>query len=120
MLAWAFHNSAYEIELALSQALRNFPIKPLGWLLWPVIFPWGRRAVAPVSYTHLDVYKRQLCQQVNDWEITHVHADLPPPLWDFIKQHKFFGMIIPKQYGGLGFSALAHHKVCLLYTSRCV
>ena len=47
LLAWAFHNSAYEIELALSQALRNFPIKPLGWLLWPVVFPWGRRAVAP-------------------------------------------------------------------------
>jgi acyl-CoA dehydrogenase len=46
-LAWAFHNSAYEIELALSQALRNFPIKPLGWLLWPVVFPFGRRAVAP-------------------------------------------------------------------------
>src|SRR3546814_2622892 len=35
----------------------------------------------------------------------------PPALWDFIKQHKFFGMIIPKEYGGLGFSALAHHKV---------
>ena len=47
LLAWAFHNSAYEIELALSQALRNFPIKPLGWLLWPVVFPFGRRAVAP-------------------------------------------------------------------------
>jgi acyl-CoA dehydrogenase len=47
LLAWAFHNSAYEIELALSQALRNFPIKPLGWLLWPLVFPLGRRAVAP-------------------------------------------------------------------------
>ena len=47
LLAWAFHNSAYEIELALSQALRNFPIKPLGWLLWPLVFPFGRRAVAP-------------------------------------------------------------------------
>ena len=30
----------------------------------------------------------------NDWEITHVHADLPPELWDFIKKNKFFGMII--------------------------
>jgi acyl-CoA dehydrogenase len=59
----------------------------------------------------LDGPVEELCRQINDWEITHVHADLPPELWDFIKQHKFFGMIIPKEYGGLGFSALAHHKV---------
>ncbi len=59
----------------------------------------------------LDGPVEELCKQINDWEITHVHADLPPEMWDFIKQHKFFGMIIPKQYGGLGFSALAHHKV---------
>ncbi len=52
-----------------------------------------------------------VCGMVNDWEITHVHADLPPEVWAYIKQNKFFGMIIPKQYGGLGFSALGHHKV---------
>jgi acyl-CoA dehydrogenase len=59
----------------------------------------------------LDGPVEELCKRINDWEITHVHADLQPELWDFIKQNKFFGMIIPKQYGGLGFSALAHHKV---------
>jgi acyl-CoA dehydrogenase len=59
----------------------------------------------------LDGPVEELCKMTNDWEITHIHADLPPQLWDFIKQNKFFGMIIPKQYGGLGFSALAHHKV---------
>ena len=59
----------------------------------------------------LDGPVEELCKRINDWEITHVHADLPPELWDFIKQNRFFGMIIPKQYGGLGFSALAHHKV---------
>lgn len=59
----------------------------------------------------LDGPVEELCRRINDWEITHVHADLPPDLWDFIKQNRFFGMIIPKEYGGLGFSALAHHKV---------
>lgn len=59
----------------------------------------------------LDSPVEQLCTMINDWEITHVHADLTPELWDFLKQHKFFGMIIPKDFGGLGFSALAHHKV---------
>jgi acyl-CoA dehydrogenase len=53
----------------------------------------------------------QLCGMLDDWQITHELGDLPPEVWDFIKKHKFFGMIIPKQYGGLGFSALAHSAV---------
>ena len=47
LLAYAFHDSAHRIELALSGALRNFPIRPVGWLLWLLVFPWGRRAQAP-------------------------------------------------------------------------
>jgi acyl-CoA dehydrogenase len=47
LLAWAFHDSVHRIELALSTALRNYPIRPVGWLLWLLVFPWGRRAQAP-------------------------------------------------------------------------
>ena len=53
----------------------------------------------------------ELCRMLNDWEITHELADLPPPVWEFLKKNKFFGMIIPKSYGGLQFSALAHSAV---------
>jgi len=53
----------------------------------------------------------ELCDMLNQWEITHRNADLDPETWDFLKRHKFFGMIIPKEYGGLGFSALAHRAV---------
>ncbi|GGA25225.1 acyl-CoA dehydrogenase [Dyella nitratireducens] len=59
----------------------------------------------------LDGPVEQLCSMLDDWQITHELADLPPEVWDFVKKHKFFGMIIPKQYGGLGFSALAHSAV---------
>src|SRR5690606_38023986 len=47
LLAWAFHDTVYKIERALSGALRNFPIRPVGWLLWMLVFPWGRRAQEP-------------------------------------------------------------------------
>jgi acyl-CoA dehydrogenase len=47
LLAWAFHDSVNKMETALSGALRNFPIRPIGWLLWAVIFPFGRRAQEP-------------------------------------------------------------------------
>ena len=53
----------------------------------------------------------ELCDMLKDWEITHHDADLNPETWDFLKRHKFFGMIIPREYGGLGFSALAHRAV---------
>ena len=59
-----------------------------------------------------------LCHMLNDWEITHKHQDLSPEIWDFIKKERFLGMIIPKQYGGLGFSALAHSQVVMKVSCR--
>lgn len=59
----------------------------------------------------LDGPVEELCRMINDWEITHELADLPPPVWEFLKKNKFFGMIIPREYGGLQFSALAHSVV---------
>ena len=47
----------------------------------------------------------------NGWEIARERADLPEALWDYLKKEGFFGMIIPKQYGGLGFSAKAQSAV---------
>jgi acyl-CoA dehydrogenase len=61
----------------------------------------------------------ELCQMLNPWEISHELADLPPEIWRFIKENRFFGMIIPKEYGGLGFSALAHRAVLQKLTSVC-
>jgi acyl-CoA dehydrogenase len=52
-----------------------------------------------------------LCKRIDEWQITHELADLPPDMWEYLKTNRFFGMIIPKQYGGLGFSALAHSAV---------
>ncbi|MCF5964829.1 acyl-CoA dehydrogenase family protein, partial [Xanthomonas perforans] len=78
---------------------------------WQKLLNYPKPQLTAEEQAFLDGPVEELCKMINDWEITHVHADLPPELWDFIKKNKFFGMIIPKQYGGLGFSALAHHKV---------
>jgi acyl-CoA dehydrogenase len=60
----------------------------------------------------------EACAMANDWEITHELYDLPPQLWQFLKDKGFFGMIIPKKYGGLGFSALGHSAVVMKLSSR--
>jgi len=66
----------------------------------------------------LDGPVEELCAMLNDWEITHERQDLPERVWQFIKDKGFLGMIIPKQYGGLGFSALAHSAVVMKLSTR--
>jgi acyl-CoA dehydrogenase len=66
----------------------------------------------------LDGPVEEACAMANDWEITHERYDLPPKLWQFIKDKGFLGMIIPKKYGGLGFSALAHSAVVMKLSTR--
>ena len=53
----------------------------------------------------------ELCEMVTDFETTNVYRDLPPPVWQYIKDKGFLGMSIPREYGGLGFSAYAHSQV---------
>ena len=60
----------------------------------------------------------ELCRMIDDWDITHRRADLPPHVWDYIKSKGFFAMIIPKKYGGLEFSAYAHSCVLVKLSSR--
>jgi acyl-CoA dehydrogenase len=60
----------------------------------------------------------ELCAMLDDWRITWEWHDLPPEVWNYLKSRKFFAMIIPKQYGGLGFSAYAHSEVIRKLSSR--
>jgi acyl-CoA dehydrogenase len=66
----------------------------------------------------LDGPTEELCRILDDWQITHTLADMPPNVWQFIKEQRFFAMIIPKEFGGLGFSALANSMVLAKIASR--
>lgn len=78
---------------------------------WDELLAQPKPELTAEEQAFLDGPVEQACRMTNDWDITHVRNDMPPELWDYLKKNKFFGMIIPKEYGGLGFSALAHHKV---------
>ena len=62
----------------------------------------------------------QLCARIDDWDITHNLQDLPPDMWQFLKDNKFFGLIIPKKYGGLEFSAAAHSEAVMKISARSI
>src|ERR1700716_3667671 len=57
---------------------------------------------------------------LGDLKINWEWRDLPPEVWDFIKRNKFFGMIIPKEHGGLGFSPYAHSEVVRKISTRSI
>ena len=59
----------------------------------------------------------KVCQMVDDWDV-YKEGDLPEEVWDYLKKEKFFGMIIPKEYGGLGFSAIANSEVVAKLSTR--
>ena len=86
---------------------------------WQKLLDFQPRPLSAEEQAFLDGPTEELCRRISDWEI-YQQRDLPAPIWDFIKQQRFLGMILPKEYGGLGFSALAHSRVVTRIASRSV
>src|SRR5690606_13315037 len=78
---------------------------------WNVLLDTPPVALTNAEQAFLDGPVAQLCRMLNDWQISWQDGDLSPEVWAFLKQEGFFGMIIPTEYGGLGFSAYAHSEV---------
>lgn len=85
---------------------------------WDKLLSYPRPRLNGVEQNFLDTEVEELCRLSNDWETAHVHQDLSPQAWAYIKAKGFLGMIIPKRYGGLEFSAYAHSQVVAKLASR--
>lgn len=85
---------------------------------------WRKLSAYPVprltreEQSFVDNEVREVCRMVQDWEITQETCDLPAPVWQYLKDKGFLGMIIPKRYGGLEFSAYAHSEVVTRLSTR--
>lgn len=86
---------------------------------------WKRLLATPAprltdeEQTFVDVETERLCDLSNDWDSTAVWQDLSPEAWAYARDKGFLGMIIPRAYGGLGFSAYAHSQVIQKLSTRC-
>src|SRR5882757_327617 len=85
---------------------------------WHKLMSAKAPALTAEEQAFLDGPCEELCAMLDDWDITHVRADLPPEVWKFIKAKGFLGMIVPRRYGGLEFSAYAHSCVLIKIASR--
>ena len=87
---------------------------------------WNRLQSTPPAHLNADEQAfidgpvEELCALINDWEITEKEKDLPAEVWTYLRQQRFFGMIIPKQYGGLEFTAYGHSCVISKIASRSI
>lgn len=85
---------------------------------WNKLLAYPKPKLSAEEKTFLAGPVEQLCAMLDEWHITRKLHDLPPHVWQFIRDNGFFGMIIPRQYGGHGFSALAHSEVVMKIGSR--
>ena len=85
---------------------------------WNTLLAYPRPRLSAAEQNFLDNEVEELCRLSPDWESAHVHHDLSPQAWAYIKAKGFLGMIIPKRYGGLEFSAYAHSQVVAKLASR--
>lgn len=78
---------------------------------WQKLHNYPQPRLTAEEQAFLDGPVEEACRMANDFAITHEMADLPPELWAYLKEHRFFAMIIKKEYGGLEFSAYAQARV---------
>ncbi len=87
---------------------------------WKKLLQMPKPQLSDEEKSFLENQVEELCERINEWEVIHEHKDLPEHVWDYLKKERFFGLVIPKEYGGLGFSALAHSSIVMKIATRCM
>ncbi len=94
---------------------------------WKKLLDMPEPKLTEEEQAFLDGPTQELCDMLNAWEINNSAkdsadgmGDLPDEVWDFMKRNKFLGMVVPKEYDGLGFTALGHSAVVMKIASRSV
>src|SRR5258706_1917821 len=85
---------------------------------WKKLLAYPEARLSAEERTFIDGPVEELCGMLDEWDITHNRMDLPPEVWKFIREQGLLGIIIPKSFGGLGFSAFAHTEIVTKISTR--
>jgi acyl-CoA dehydrogenase len=85
---------------------------------WQRLLDYPQPALTAAEQSFLDNEVNTACALVDDWQVAHETQDLSAETWQYLKERGFFGMIIPRRYGGLEFSAWAHSQVVTRLATR--
>ncbi len=85
---------------------------------WDMLLDTKKPSLTKDEQNFIDNEVNKLCGMVNEWKIIHENSELPDHIWEFVKEKGFLGMIIPKSYGGLEFSAFAQSQILATLATR--
>ena len=85
---------------------------------WKNLLGYPAPTLSEEERAYIDGPVEELCRMADDWDIASNHRRLPDELWAYIREHRMLGMIIPREYGGLEFSAQGHSEVVMKLASR--
>jgi acyl-CoA dehydrogenase len=85
---------------------------------WQKLLDYPHGQLSDEERAFIDGPVHTLCGMIDDWKITHELFDLPPDVWDYMRKQGFFGLVIPKQFGGKGFSEVAHSEIVMRLSTR--
>lgn len=85
---------------------------------WNRLHSFPKPTLTEEEKAFMDGPVEELCRMTDEWEVTTELQDLSEQSWSYIRSNGFFGLIIPKEYGGKGFSAYAHSQVAMKLASR--
>ncbi|MGO3742741.1 acyl-CoA dehydrogenase [Kerstersia sp.] len=85
---------------------------------WNRLLAFPRPRLTAEEQAFMEQQVERACELVDDWDVSHHKGDMSPEAWAYIKQAGFLGMIIPRDYGGLGFSAFAHSEIITKLSTR--
>jgi len=77
---------------------------------WQKLLNHPNSPLSQEEQAFLDNQVETLCGMIDEWQISN-DGDFSQEIWDYLRNERFFAMIIPKQFGGLGFSAQAQAAV---------
>ena len=87
---------------------------------WKELLDFPQVSISEEEQAFLDGPVEEFCAVLNDYEIDNRTKDLPREAWNLIREHGFFGMVIPKEYGGKGFSQYGHAAVIMKIATRSI
>lgn len=85
---------------------------------WDRLHSFPKPTLTEEEKAFMDGPVEELCRMTDEWQLTTELQDLSEQSWNFIRNNGFFGLIIPKEYGGKGFSAYAHSQIAMKLASR--
>jgi len=108
-----------------SEALRSGSVDWEGDLFsghpdWDRLLELPHSSLTAEEEAFIDGPVTTLCGMIDDWSITNELFDLPREVWDYIRKEGFFGLVIPSEYGGKGFSQTAHSQIVMKLSTRSV